>query len=110
MILSTSVLRESGIDVGDFLADVNLVGFQFNDQSAAYDLQFLQTRAWASGSWAFDNNEIITIGKTKSHRHVGVFQVESLRLGVGQFRRPSSLFTEAQTSHNSATLNKNRDI
>lgn len=50
MILSTSVLRESGIDVGDFLADVNLVGFQFNDQSAAYDLQFLQTRAWASGS------------------------------------------------------------
>lgn len=67
----------------------------FNDQSAAYDLQFLQTRAWASGSWAFDNNEINTTGKTKSHRHVSVW-AESLWLGEGQSRRPSSLFTEAQ--------------
>lgn len=42
-------MKENGIDVGDFSTDVNLVGFPFNDQSATYDLQFMQTRARVSG-------------------------------------------------------------
>jgi len=88
---------------------VNLECFQFNDQSAAYDLQFLQTSAWVSGSWAFDNNEIITTGKTKCHSH-SLSSVEPVARSRTVQTPIFTLHWSTNTSHNPATLNKNRDI